>query len=141
MGFDEEINCGHAALLQHSVQCRASTSLSADRVVGGDLATRWASEWFDPQWIQVDLGEPYNLNCIVLQWEASYGTACQIQTLSNGKDWVTLFSTNTGDGGIDYVSVSGSGRYVRMYGTQRVDFSGSGYTYSLYEFEVYGTHP
>jgi beta-glucosidase len=31
--------------------------------------------------------------------------------------------------------VSGSGRYVRMYGTQR----GTQYGYSLWEFQVYGS--
>jgi hypothetical protein len=33
------------------------------------------------------------------------------------------------------VDVSGSGRYVRMYGTTRA----TGYGYSLWEFQVYGT--
>lgn len=83
----------------------------------------------------------YDINCIVLQWEASYGTAYQIQVSSNATDWETLFSTTTGDGGIDYISVSGSGRYVRMYGTQRVEIGGNRYGYSLREFEVYGSHP
>ncbi|MFL5801733.1 MAG: hypothetical protein ACJ8CR_08315, partial [Roseiflexaceae bacterium] len=46
-----------------------------------------------------------------------------------------LFSTTTGDGGVDDLTVSGSGRYVRMYGTQR----GTAYGYSLWEFEVYGS--
>jgi GH35 family endo-1,4-beta-xylanase len=116
-------------------------SLTPDRAVDGDLATRWSSAWSDPQWIQVDLGATYNLNCIVLQWDPSYATAYQIHVSSNATDWETLFSTSTGDGGIDYISVSGSGRYMRMVGTQRVDFSGNRYSYSLREFEVYGTHP
>jgi hypothetical protein len=116
-------------------------SLTPDRAVDGDLATRWSSAYSDPQWIQVDLGAMYNINCIVLQWEAAYGTAYQIQVSSNATDWETLFSTSTGDGGIDYISVSGSGRYVRMYGTQRVEIGGNRYGYSLWEFEVYGTQP
>ena len=33
--------------------------------------------------------------------------------------------------------LSGTGRYVRMYGTQR----GTQYGYSLWEFEVYGAEP
>ncbi|MBY0427252.1 MAG: T9SS type A sorting domain-containing protein, partial [Cytophagales bacterium] len=41
-----------------------------------------------------------------------------------------------GDGGIDNLTgLSGTGRYVRMYGTQRATAWG----YSLFEFEVYGT--
>src|ERR1022692_825940 len=38
-------------------------------------------------------------------------------------------------GGVQTIPVSGSGRYVRMYGTQRA----TGYGYSLWEFQVYGS--
>jgi hypothetical protein len=33
------------------------------------------------------------------------------------------------------IPLSGSGRYVRLYGTAR----GTGYGYSLWEFQVFGT--
>jgi hypothetical protein len=36
---------------------------------------------------------------------------------------------------VQTLNVSGSGRYVRMYGTQRA----TQYGYSLWEFQVYGT--
>jgi hypothetical protein len=50
-------------------------------------------------------------------------------------DWTSIYSTTTGTGGIqDLTGLSGTGRYVRMYGTVR----SGGYGYSLYEFEVYG---
>ena len=116
-------------------------SLSPGLAVDGDGATRWSSAWSDPQWIQVDLGDGYDINRVVLRWEDSYATAYQIQVSSNGTDWTTVYSTSTGDGGIDDLILSASGRYVRMYGTQRVDFSGSRYSYSLDEFEVYGSLP
>jgi hypothetical protein len=49
--------------------------------------------------------------------------------------WTPIFSTTTGDGGIDSISFAPvSARYVRMYGTTR----GTTYGYSLWEFEVYG---
>src|SRR6185295_6855128 len=48
--------------------------------------------------------------------------------------WTTIFSTTTGDGGVDDLTgLSGSGRYIRMNGTVRA----TGYGYSLWEFEVY----
>jgi len=50
----------------------------------------------------------------------------------------TIYSTTNGDGWIDDLSVSGSGRYVRMVGKSRVEIGGASYGYSLYEFEVYG---
>ena len=47
--------------------------------------------------------------------------------------WTTIYSTTTVAGGTETLSVTGSGRYIRMYGTARA----SGYGYSLYEFQVF----
>ncbi|HEY0538943.1 MAG TPA: discoidin domain-containing protein [Actinoallomurus sp.] len=101
----------------------------------GDLATRWASDWSDPQWIQVDLGSVHSFDHVQLVWESAYAKAYTIQTSDNGTDWRTAYSTTTGDGGVDDLGVSGSGRYVRVNGTQR----GTGYGYSLYDLGVYGS--
>lgn len=110
--------------------------LTASAAVDGNLTgTRWASEWRDPQWIQVDLGATADLNRVVLTWESAYGKAYQIQASDNGSDWRTLKTVTDGDGGTDELAVSGSGRYVRMYGTARA----GGYGYSLWEFQVYGS--
>ena len=111
-----------------------SSSLTPDNAVDGDTASRWSSEFSDPQWIQVDLGGTYDIDRIVLNWETAYGSAYQIQVSSNGSSWTTIYSTSSGNGGTDDLSVSGSGRYVRMYGTSR----GTEWGYSLYEFQVYG---
>jgi type II secretory pathway pseudopilin PulG len=99
----------------------------------GSLATRWASDWSDPQWITVDLGQVAPIKHIQLAWEAAYARAYQLQVSSDGASWTTLFSTTSGDGGFDDIAVSASGRYVRMEGTAR----GTAYGYSLYEFGVY----
>ncbi|MFH9819782.1 discoidin domain-containing protein [Streptomyces sp. NPDC017230] len=104
--------------------------------VDGNLTgTRWASQWSDPQWFQVDLGQRADLSRVVLTWEGAYGKSYQIQASGNGTDWRTLETVTGGDGGTDEVAVSGSGRYVRMLGTER----SGGYGYSLWEFQVYGT--
>ncbi|MGW3683320.1 discoidin domain-containing protein [Streptomyces prasinus] len=104
--------------------------------VDGNLTgTRWASQWSDPQWFQVDLGQRSDLSRTVLTWEGAYGKNYQIQASDNGTDWRTLKTVTGGDGGTDEVAVSGSGRYVRMLGTER----SGGYGYSLWEFQVYGT--
>ena len=71
----------------------------------------------------------------MLSWEAAYATAFKIQTSANGTAWTDIYSTTTGTGGDQTLTVSGTGRYVRMYGTAR----GTGYGYSLWEFKVYGT--
>ncbi|RKN45016.1 discoidin domain-containing protein [Streptomyces hoynatensis] len=116
-----------------SSQEQAGTT--AAQAVDGDTGTRWSSAFSDPQWLQVDLGASAEISQVVLQWEAAYATAYQIQFSADGSDWTTAWSTTAGNGGTDTVNVTGSARYVRMYGTAR----STGYGYSLWEFQVYGT--
>ncbi len=107
----------------------------ASNAVDGNLTTRWSSAFSDPQWLQVDLGATHTISKVVLYWEAAYATAFQIQTSTDGTNWTTIYSTTTGTGGTQTLTVTGSGRYVRMYGTKRA----TGYGYSLFEFQVYGS--
>jgi hypothetical protein len=100
----------------------------------GNLGTRWSSAFSDPQWLRIDLGASYAISRVVLNWEAAYGRAYQIQVSADGAAWTSIYATASGDGGIDDLAVSGTGRYVRMYGTAR----GTPYGYSLWEFQVYG---
>jgi hypothetical protein len=106
--------------------------------VDGNPGTRWSSMFSDPQWIYVDLQATYNITRVRLNWEAAYGKSYQIQVSADAANWTAIYSTNAGAGGIeDLTGLSGTGRYVRMYGTVR---SGV-YGYSLWEFEIYGTVP
>ncbi|WP_020523840.1 ThuA domain-containing protein [Catelliglobosispora koreensis] len=107
----------------------------AANAVDGNATTRWGSAYSDPQWITVDLGGSYNLNRVRLNWEAAFGRAYQIQTSPDNVAWTTVYTTATSDGGVDDVTVTGTGRYVRVYGTQRATQWG----YSLWDFNVYGT--
>ncbi len=108
----------------------------AAKAVDGNATTRWSSAFSDPQWIYVDLQATYNITHVKLTWEAAYGSAYQIQVSDNASTWTPIFSTTTGNGATDDLTgLSGSGRYVRMYGTAR----GTQWGYSLFEFEVYGS--
>jgi hypothetical protein len=107
----------------------------AAAAVDGNPATRWGSAWSDPQWVRVDLGGAATITSVKLQWETAYAKAFQIQTSPDGNIWSSVYSTTTGAGGSQTLTVSGSGRYVRMYGTQR----GTTYGYSLFELQVYGS--
>ncbi|WP_432043513.1 discoidin domain-containing protein [Streptomyces cadmiisoli] len=131
----------HAApvLLSQGRTATASSTegaaFAASAAVDGDLTgTRWASQWSDSQWFQVDLGTTADISRVVLTWEAAYGKAYDIQLSDNGSDWRTVRSVTAGDGATDDLAVSGSGRYVRLQGVTR----GTGYGYSLWEFQVYG---
>jgi hypothetical protein len=111
-----------------------SASFPAPNAVDGNLGTRWSSGFGDPQWLQVDLGSTRSICKVTLNWEAAYGTAFQIQTSGDANTWTSIYSTTSGTGGVQTLNVTGSGRYVRMYGTTRATQWG----YSLWEFQVYG---
>lgn len=107
----------------------------AGKAVDGSTSTRWASvEGHDPEWLRVDLGSAHRISRVKLNWEVAYARSYRVQTSPDGSAWADVYSTSTGDGGTDDLTVSGSGRYVRVYGTAR----GTPYGYSLWEFEVYG---
>ncbi|RKR86244.1 type 1 glutamine amidotransferase [Micromonospora pisi] len=107
----------------------------AANAVDGNTATRWGSAYADPQWISVDLGATRSLSRVRLNWEAAYGRAYQIQTSPDNNTWTTVYSTTASDGGIDDITLTGTGRHVRVHGTQRAL---TPYGYSLWELEVYG---
>ncbi|MEJ3405918.1 discoidin domain-containing protein [Rathayibacter sp. YIM 133350] len=106
---------------------------SPGQAVDGNVATRWASEWSDAQWLQVDLGSVQSFTHVQLLWESAYGKAYTVQTSNDGATWSTIKTVTAGDGGADDFDVSGNGRYVRLSLTQR----GTAYGYSLFEFGIY----
>jgi hypothetical protein len=110
-----------------------SASFPASAATDGNLGTRWSSAFSDPQWLQVDLGSVQSVCQVMLDWETAYATAFQIQVSSDGTNWTTIYSTTSGTGGTQTLNVSGSGRYIRMYGTARA----TQYGYSLWEFQVF----
>jgi hypothetical protein len=128
--------CGTANLAQGRPATASSQEgggYSAAAAVDGNTSTRWSSQFSDPQWIQVDLGTSTTVCQVGLQWEAAYGRAFQIQTSADGSAWTTVYSTTTSTGGTQNLTVTGTGRYVRVYGTQRA----TGYGYSLWELRVF----
>jgi hypothetical protein len=111
-----------------------SGAFPASAAVDGNTGTRWSSAFSDPQWLQVDLGSTQAITQVTLNWETAAGKAFSIQTSNDASTWTTIYSTTTGAGGTQNLTVTGSGRYVRMYGTART----TQYGYSLWEFQVYG---
>ncbi len=108
--------------------------LPASNAIDGSLNTRWGSNWSDSQWIYVDLGSSQSISKVILKWESAYGKAYQIQVSEDAQKWTEVFSTATGDGNTDEISFDAvNARYVKLNGIQR----GTGWGYSLWEFEVY----
>jgi hypothetical protein len=124
---------GRPTTASSSQQTGPTGGLPPGNATDGDTATRWASDWSDPQWIQVDLGATTPLRHVQLAWETAYATSYQLQLSTDGTTWSTAYSTTTGDGGFDDIDLTGSARYVRLNGTARA----TGFGYSLWEFGVY----
>jgi len=114
-----------------------AAGLEASRAVDGNATTtRWASvEGVDPQWLAVDLGASYTISSVKITWEAAYASAYAIEISANGSTWTNLKSI-TGNTALvnNHTGLSGTGRYLRIYGTAR----GTAWGYSIYELEVYG---
>jgi beta-glucanase (GH16 family) len=103
--------------------------------VDGNLGTRWSSAWSDPQWMQIDLGSSQPITRVKLDWEVAAAAAYQIQVSNSPTGpWTVAYDNPAGMGGTEDLKVTATGRYVRLYGTQRL----TGYGYSLWEFSVYG---
>ncbi|NOV01136.1 family 20 glycosylhydrolase, partial [Paenibacillus planticolens] len=100
--------------------------------------SRWASKYTDNEWIYVDLGKNYDINKVILKWEAAYAKGYKIQVSSDAQTWKDAYTTNAGVGGTEVIKFpTENARYVRMLGTKRAGT----YGYSLYEFEVYQPNP
>ncbi|MBC8060482.1 MAG: family 16 glycosylhydrolase [Clostridiaceae bacterium] len=128
------VNSVNLALNKPVTESGHEGGFTANSAFDGNTGTRWSSAFSDPQWISVDLGAVKNISRIKLNWEAAYGKAYKLQVSNDGVTWVDVYTTTTGDGGIDDISINpANGRYCRMYGSQRA----TGYGYSLWEFEVY----
>jgi hypothetical protein len=127
--FDIALNKPAVASSQESSQLNAAAAFD------GDPGTRWASmKGNDLQYIYVDLGEKYDLCRVVLKWENALAKNFTIDVSDDEINWTTIKNITDNVSVTNYLSVKGSGRYVRMYATER----GSMYAYSLYSFEVYG---
>lgn len=107
---------------------------SASRAVDGDMATRWSSAFTNDEWMFVDLGAVYDIRQVILTWEKASAKKYIIQLSGDGEHWVDVFFESSGDGGRDIITLSGSGRFVKIKGLKRTIWWGG---YSLYEFEVY----
>jgi hypothetical protein len=136
-----------------SAQCNTITNLALGRpavasslenggtpasdAFDGNIGTRWSSLYSDPQYIYVDLGAINTICQVSLEWEAAYATSFQIDVSDDAVSWTTLQTITGNISTTNVIPVSGSGRYIRMYGLTRA----TGYGYSLFEFQVYGTAP
>jgi chitosanase len=117
----------------------AAVAYDAGQAVDGNASTRWASvAGAGSQWLRLDLGRTQKVARVKLTWEKAYAAAYRIQTSADGASWTDLYTTKSGNGGVDDLKgLDGSGRYLRVLATVR----GTAYGYSLVEAQAYGPGP
>ncbi|MGI4734105.1 MAG: discoidin domain-containing protein [Janthinobacterium lividum] len=135
-----------AAITSSTTQADRTASYAFD----GEKNSRWESSYSDPQYLIVDLGSVQDVARVRLLWEGAYGKDFTLAISSvttapsdaswtnvvNGT-WITVQNTQGNTSLLNDYTFRQRGRYVRLYGTAR----GTGYGYSLYEFEVYAYDP
>ncbi|WP_030866774.1 discoidin domain-containing protein [Streptomyces sp. NRRL S-37] len=118
-----------------SAEWNPFTSYAPGRAVDGDRGTRWASDWSDDQWLRVDLGTTHQVGRVTLDWERAYGTSYRVDLSTDGTNWRTVWSTTSGDGGLDTaVFTPAPARHLRVRFLDR----GTEWGYSIREVGVHG---
>jgi beta-glucosidase len=118
-----------------SVEVYNGVPLAAANAFDGSLATRWSSQFGDPQTLTVDLQQVYHLTRVIIQWEYAFGKEYVVSVGKDTSSLAPVYYTTTGDGGVDTVALGVDGQFVRMTGIHR----GTQYGYSIYEMAVQGS--
>lgn len=85
------------------------------------------------QFVKIDLGSVQPITNIKLHWEAAYGSGYAIQVSNDNINWTTVFNEAAGNGGLDDIALSASGRYVKL----ALFEEGTIWSYSLWEMQVF----
>lgn len=102
----------------------------------GIATTRWASAInANPQWYYVDLGQPFNINRVNIQWDASYAKSYQVQVSNDAVNWRTVQQINGNSITNNAILLDGvAARFVRLNLLTSVNNNG----FSIDEFQIYG---
>lgn len=121
--------------------CPGTESCAPGKAIDGDPVSRWAGlkpAGQSVEWFQLELTDVYEINKIVLEWEAAYATEYDIQVKTEPTDtWIEIHSQSSGTGGTETIDLASteSGKFIRLnfYARSKKRFG-----HSLYEIKVYG---
>jgi hypothetical protein len=157
-------SCPSVLLTPSPINVMASTTRTlnyANQAIDNNFTTRWESMQqadepngvaLPPQWIYLDFGASVYVTRVRIDWQDACAQTYELQVSDNAADaatWVTttngavINSTMSGTLGaptdwttaVDTTGISGLGRYLRVYMTQRCQPL---YGYSIWEMQVYG---
>ncbi len=124
----------NVALGCHAVASSATERFPASCATDGLMSSRWESEYSDPQWIMIDLGQERCIETVRILWEGAYSASYEVQTSDDGDTWHTAYSNDNGKGGTDIITITPTeARYLRIMGKSRSTWFG----HSIHEIEVF----
>jgi len=112
----------------------ASGAQVGDNAVDGSASTTWASAAGDPQWIEIDLADRYDINQVVIDWGDAYAQEYDIDVSEDGVQWTTVYSTLVGAGGTETIDLMATGDYLRLF----AHLGGTPNGCAIGELEAYG---
>ncbi|MBK1811142.1 discoidin domain-containing protein [Clostridium sp. YIM B02505] len=139
-GTDTNIAAGKVAVSSSN----EADGLGAQNITDTSLDSRWSSNWpankdNHPEYVYVDLGQPYFIGDVKVNWSDAYAKGYLVQTASVSpaleSSWSTVATITDGAGGIrDSAFNSTAARYVRIYCTSAATQWG----YSIKDISIFG---
>ena len=144
-GGDQPVASGHvrhagmAAKVSVSSTSRAAEGEGPpEALIDGDLATRWSSEYAQPQHVELHFGKALKIERIRLHWEQACATRYALSLSADGEIWKPVhlhFSPNAEPvDRVDDIAVNELlAKAIRLEMLARVN---TNWGFSLYEIEV-----
>ena len=112
----------------------------AKNAIDSDEETRWESQHGkeDPEWLQVDLGDTYEISGFKIIWETASAKEYKIQVSNDGKEWEDIYEVDNGKEGETRKGTfdeSIKAKYIRILGISKTLEI---YGYSIYDLQIYG---
>ncbi len=126
----------------------SSSSGTAANTIDDNVETQLGSSASDPQWVEVDLREEYQIKEFDLLWNEAKASDYYIQVSTDGENYTNAYivrnalvkdsEDGTKNQRVDNIVLNQmvTARYVRFYGTAR-DITNQ-YEYNIREFAIYG---
>lgn len=119
-----------------SIQQNNMNSYSPIFAIDQDMTTRWASDFYDPQYIVLEFADFVKIGRIDLKWELAFAKVFSIDISNDGATWETIYSENpsAGKDTIIMPETPKEAKFIRVFCKERATTWGD----SLYDFGVYG---
>ena len=141
VAIEKDVNFALASNGASATASSVDGAFVAANAIDGNSNFRWASDESDPQWLIVDFGQRRVFNTVKLDHEGAWIKTFDIAISDDGINFVPIKSIvdqtatliNNHFSQEIYLGADYTAQYVKMDGKAR----GTGYGYSLWEFEVY----